>query len=505
MLGLRELRRVARILEMEFAGSRVQAWVQPDSCALALNSYGASAAGGKSSRRVLLFSCRPEFARVSRLERAPVAPPTPSKFVQYLRAHCAGARISGAFLRNDDRQLVLRLSGPDGDFELLLALLGNRSNLYLLDAVGVLVATSRPLAETRAELRLGAPWQEPNSRAPSEGEDRWEGVADADYLQAVEAEYGERERGRDREGLGRGIERAVHRELRRLDRKLEKLEDELAAAGRADEFRRKGDLLKSSLSKVRAGDRSVTARDWESGEELVIELDPALSPAANMEAYFRRYRKAVRRLSKAGAHIEAVRSSRAEFGAIGERLEALRPAGEEAFAELERIASEPEVARLLRDRQPGARAAAPSPPRRAERWKGVPARLIPRCYRSSDGLEVWVGRSDEGNDHLSTRLARGKDLFFHLDGSPGSHVVLRTEGREDPPSESLLEACELAVRFSKQKNATRADVHVVPIRNVRKPKGAKPGLVLVTGGRTIHLRRDPRRLERILAARIENP
>ena len=82
-------------------------------------------------------------------------------------------------------------------------------------------------------------------------------------------------------------------------------------------------------------------------------------------------------------------------------------------------------------------------------------------------------------------------------------MVLRTEGRSDPPQESLLEASELAVHFSRAKRASRADVHVVPIKNVKKPRGAKPGLVYVHRGRTVQLRRDPARLERILAARIE--
>ena len=92
-----------------------------------------------------------------------------------------------------------------------------------------------------------------------------------------------------------------------------------------------------------------------------------------------------------------------------------------------------------------------------------------------------------------------------MEGAPGSHVILRTEGREDPPSEALLDACELAVHFSKHRNATRADVHIVPIKNVRKPKGAKPGLVMVHGGRRLHLRRTPARLERLLAARVPEP
>ncbi|MBW2399249.1 MAG: DUF814 domain-containing protein, partial [Deltaproteobacteria bacterium] len=98
----------------------------------------------------------------------------------------------------------------------------------------------------------------------------------------------------------------------------------------------------------------------------------------------------------------------------------------------------------------------------------------------------------------------GNDLFFHLDGAPGSHVILRTGGKKDPPSDAVLDACELAVHFSKAKNATRADVHVVPIKNVKKPKGAKAGLVMVHGGKTVHLRRMQTRLDRILAARAED-
>ncbi len=114
-----------------------------------------------------------------------------------------------------------------------------------------------------------------------------------------------------------------------------------------------------------------------------------------------------------------------------------------------------------------------------------------------------MGRSDEGNDLLSTRLARGKDLFFHLDAAPGSHVILRTEGRDDPPSESLLDAAELAVHFSKARKAPQADVHIAPARMVRKPKGAKPGLVSVAGGRNLHLRRNEARLQRVLESRID--
>ena len=196
----------------------------------------------------------------------------------------------------------------------------------------------------------------------------------------------------------------------------------------------------------------------------------------------------------------------AKRGAGSTRLEQeLRDAAASEEA-LRAFSEQPAVSELLRRHaraEPGGR------PRQRERREvklgghTVPRRLLPRRYRTAGDLEIWVGRSSAANDLLTTRLARGKDLFFHLDGAPGSHVILRTEGRPDPPSEAVLDACELAVHFSKFKNASRADVHVVPIKNVRKPKGAKPGLVTVHGGRTVHLRRTPKRLERILAASIE--
>ena len=191
--------------------------------------------------------------------------------------------------------------------------------------------------------------------------------------------------------------------------------------------------------------------------------------------------------------------------ALGSELAAIDALPEDAAAAaLETFAARDDVRPFVAKR-------APVLPRRRERpdaerelaGRRFPARLAPRRYRTDGGLEIWVGRSDAGNDFLTTKLARGRDLFFHLDGAPGSHVILRCEGRTDPPSEALLDACELAVHFSNQRDATRADVHVVPIANVRKPRGAKPGLVMVHGGKTVHLRRTPARLARVLGDRVD--
>ena len=254
------------------------------------------------------------------------------------------------------------------------------------------------------------------------------------------------------------------------------------------------------------GATEVTLRDYERDEDVVVPLDPKLSAKANMEAIFKRYHKLLRRLTKAGGQVDDAKAWCDTLAGLEEKCAELseREADEAVLAELEEIASRREIAKLLDRPVPGRKDEAPPKSKLPPLLRDLPRKLLPRRYVSRDGLEIWVGRSDEANDHLSTRLARGKDLFFHLDGAPGSHVVLRTEGRSDPPPESVLDACELAVHFSKQKKAGRADVHVVPIKNVKKPKGAKKGLVYVTGGKSVHLRREEERLARLLASRIDD-
>jgi predicted ribosome quality control (RQC) complex YloA/Tae2 family protein len=503
MLSLTELRRAVTLLDAQISGHRIQAILQPDATSVVLTSYG----GGEAGRRHFRFSCRLGCARVSRLESPPPSMPRPPAFAQYLRSHISGARTGGVRLIGDDRQLALRLRTDEGDFDLLLAIFGARSNVYILAADGSIAASLRPLSETRPELKIGGPWRSPEPRHVGGDEDRFEASSDDQFLFAIEALYAEVEKSGEVDELRRRIERALQKTAKSLDRKLAKLEESLEEARGASQLERDGELLKSVLSKVKRGDSEIVATDFETGESVSIALDPKLTPAENLERLFKRYRKAIRTLAKTGSRHADLQASRAELQEGIDRFRSLIEHSDASEEALGAFAEEPAIRKLLdktAPRSPAQRAAPSAPTERKLGKHSVPNRLMPRRYRTAGELEIWVGRSAAGNDHLSVRLARGRDLFFHLDGAPGSHVILRTEGRSDPPSEAVLDACELAVHFSKFKNASRADVHAVPIANVRKPKGAKPGLVTVHGGKTIHLRRMETRLNRILAARIED-
>ena len=160
--------------------------------------------------------------------------------------------------------------------------------------------------------------------------------------------------------------------------------------------------------------------------------------------------------------------------------------GEEAPDELEREALE---GGLLEERQEA-----------DERKRTAPPTRLPyKTFTACRGSEVRVGRAARDNDHLTFRHANGNDLWLHTADAPGSHVVLRLPGKEDPDAEEVLDAATLAVHFSPLSEASRADVHVARVKEVKKPRGAKPGLVTLSGGKTLHVRMQPERLERLLS------
>jgi predicted ribosome quality control (RQC) complex YloA/Tae2 family protein len=502
MMSLAELRRAVAILEREVVGHRVDRVAAPEARRVVLSLHSP----GRGEAHVLACA-EPTSARLSLVPEWPPGARRAPAFAQVLRARLVGARLVAASLLGGDRQALLRFEGGEGRHALLLSFLGPRTNLYLLDAEERIVAALRSLDETRRDLALGEPWRGPASATPPAGEDRFTSLPDRDFFAALEAAERERESRSDEEALRQRLERGLRRAAASLAKKRELLAADAAAGAEAETLRSQGELLKSVIARVRPGDREARARDFASGEEVVIPLDPALAPRANLDGLFRRARKAEKRAARALREQGELEVRSEALAALQNDFEAIR--GDDAGAQLHAFAERPDVERILvrfarEAPASGASEAASAEPEKRRVWRvgkqDLAGKLVPRVYRSHDGLEIWVGRSDEGNDLLSTRLARGNDLFFHLDASPGSHVVLRTGGRNDPPSESLLDACELAVHFSKARNATNAEVLVAPIKNVSKPRGAKPGLVYVRGGRAVRLRRDPKRLERLLAS-----
>lgn len=284
------------------------------------------------------------------------------------------------------------------------------------------------------------------------------------------------------------LARKVSDEIARVRRKLKAQEEELAAAESAETYRLQAELLTANLWQVTKGMAEVRVVNYydPEGREVVIPLDPALSPSENAQAYYRRYQKARAGLS---AIQEQLARSRAELAYLEQVEVALEQA--ESLPDLEEIRRELAAEGYLREEasrrgaEPGRRPAAGGGKEQALRR--------PITLRSSDGLEIWIGRNNRQNDYLTLKLANPHDLWFHTKEIPGSHVILRVPPGKEVPERSILEAAVLAAYHSKARQSSNVPVDYTARKYVRKPAGARPGMVIYENHKTLWVTPDPER------------
>lgn len=256
---------------------------------------------------------------------------------------------------------------------------------------------------------------------------------------------------------------------RRAERALEAVSRDLAEARRAPEIRRQAEALAAYATQVPRRVASVTLADPSDPErKLFIELNPALAPHENAARYFKRAAKLERALDTIPARRRVLEEGRrAAFALLAALEDGHRPAGAVAPAVQTGTLTPARPARSTLGPRPAGK-------------EDVPAKLLPRRYRTREGWEVWVGKTNEGNDYLTHRLARPEDYWLHVQGSPGSHVVLRRgKGADEPSRDTLREVAAWAAFFSRQRTSGTVPVIYVRKKYVRKPRGAKPGLAEV--------------------------
>jgi predicted ribosome quality control (RQC) complex YloA/Tae2 family protein len=441
---------------------------------------------GPRGEVTLLLSAEPDLTRLHAATWRPPSPVEPLPLQAVLRREIMGARLAGITRPGDDRVVALRLARAGDPVTLLAELTGRNGNLFLLDAAGTIRAMGGRNLSTRRALGPGAPWIAPEVHGPDPAPGRIAPVEGAPFplSAAVEALYRRLEEERALAAARRRLREPLRAAAARSRRALERLADEAARVPAAEEDRRAADLLKQNLHAVRRGARELVVTEWtaEGPREATLALDPALPPRANMERLYRRYRRIVESASRVAAREAEVRE---RLGATEALLAELESAPASALPRLEkearRLGAAPRVQRTARRRDDE-----PSPPY--------------RTYRSAAGLPILVGRGAAENDQLTVRVAKGNDLWLHVRGRSGAHVVLRLPRGGSPDQESLLDAAHLAAWFSDARGEPAPEVVYTRAKHVRKVKGSAPGAVTYSQERGLSLRVEPTRVERLLQA-----
>ena len=279
--------------------------------------------------------------------------------------------------------------------------------------------------------------------------------------------YEKREQAERVKQKGRDLLKTATTARDRVRRKLAAQEKELAACLDRDHLRICGELITANLYRMERGQSRLTAQNYydENCADVDIPLDVRLSPQENAARYFKQYAKT----KTAEKYLTAqLQRGREELQYLESVLQELAQAeSEQDFNDIRTELTDGGYLRGRGKKQPGFQRASK-----------------PREFRSSAGLRILVGRNNRQNDRLTTKDADKRDIWLHTQKIHGSHVILCTGGAE-PDEQSLMEAASLAAYFSQAQGSTKVPVDYTPVKFVKKPAGAKPGMVVYTTYQTM--------------------
>jgi len=416
--------------------------------------------------------------------------------VDSLRRALDGAVFVEAAERPGDRACRVRFATSSGDpVDIHAELHGARGLWALCDADGTIRALSRLPGGRGARLRPGARYEPPPTPPASTPGATGNASQERDpeaVLAGLDEAFRTADRAREEAADREELSKVLDREEKRRHHRLEGLRRQARQARDPASLRRDADMILAYCHGPLAAQPTIEVPDPERPEHTItIQRDTSLLPHVEAERLYRDARRredgravAAERLAEAERAVEALRPVRATFeqGDLGQ-----------ARAQLE-------LAGVLEPRRPKAPDAATQKLRKLTGGENF------RRFRTVEGLDVLVGRDDRQNDRLTTRIARGDDMWMHVGrGYAGSHVLIRVPKGRSASLESLLDGATLAVHFSKVRGAATEEVLYTAARNVRKAKGLPPGKVLATRTRSIRVRLEPDRLQRLLDSDPAHP
>ncbi|NLK97503.1 MAG: fibronectin/fibrinogen-binding protein [Epulopiscium sp.] len=275
------------------------------------------------------------------------------------------------------------------------------------------------------------------------------------------------------------IHRIIQNNLERCYKKKDLQIQKLKEVSDREYLRVYGELITANIYAISKGMNSFESINFYEEEQptVIIPLDPTLTPSENAQHYFKQYNKAKRTHL---ALIEQLKQTEEEIQYLESLLTATESSTDES--DINDIRYELKEQGYIKMRH-------------SKKSKSQ-IKSKPLHYRSSDGFDIYVGKNNRQNDELTLRFALPTDLWFHTKDIPGSHVIIKTQNKEVPQS-TIMEAANLAAFYSKAKTSSNVPVDYTQKRYVRKPNGAKPGMVIYDHQNTIYITPDELKIKNL--------
>ena len=257
------------------------------------------------------------------------------------------------------------------------------------------------------------------------------------------------------------LRRIVTTALDRCRKKYALQERQLKDTEKKDKYRIYGEMINTYGYSLETGAKVLDCINYYTNEEIHVPLDPQLTPHENSVKYFERYNKLKRTFDALSVQIQETKDEL-------EHLDSISTALDIAVVEDDLVQLKEELIQYgyIKRHYSGKKGN-----------KKVKINSKPFHYISSDGFHMYVGKNNFQNEELTFKIASGNDWWFHAKGIPGSHVIVKTEGK-DLPDRTFEEAGRLAAYYSKGRNAEKVEIDYVQKKQVKKTPGGKPGFVI---------------------------
>ncbi|VAX23026.1 hypothetical protein MNBD_NITROSPINAE01-1813 [hydrothermal vent metagenome] len=418
--------------------------------------------GGK--KLWLAISISPSNSRMHLLTDAPDRKTEPSHFTKMFKKAASRSPLRKILQVNADRIVRLDFIGS----ALIAELMGPKGNLYLLGEEDRIVAVALARKSHNRPGEIYTPPSKPPANAGAvkiEAEQK-PGLS---FNMELAERYGEIVR---LDILNRAKQKALAPlkvQLKKTAKRKKGLDKEKRELEKHSNDRHLGDILQANFTALKKGLSSITAIDFYDAEakEINITLNPALSPAENVKRYYKWSKKHEKGIPR-----------------IENELKNLIDNEKTIAEKVKKIESTDKIEDIEQSQQA-------KPNQQKTGKKGKTAYSGPRRFITSDGYTALVGRSDRENDEITFKKSNGRDLWLHARDYPGSHVVVKLpKGLKQIPKTTLAEAAMLALNYSKAAKAGKGEVTYCYVKEIRKPKGAPAGKVLVTGAKSVMARID---------------
>ncbi|MDU5110923.1 MAG: NFACT RNA binding domain-containing protein [Clostridium sp.] len=264
------------------------------------------------------------------------------------------------------------------------------------------------------------------------------------------------------------MQRLITTNIERCNNKEKKLNDILKECAKKDSYKIKGDLLTSYIYMIKRGEKNIEVLNFyneENEEYIKIDLDENKSPSENVQYYYKKYNKLKKSEESA---IDQLEKNNGELEYLTSVLTNIINC--ENYDEIDEIKKELVETGYLRFKGNN---------KNKKSKASKPIHL-----KSSDGIDIYVGKNNIQNDNLTLKFANKNHYWLHTKNIPGSHVILCSD---NPSDIALEEAASLAAYYSKAKNSSKVPVDYTKVKNIKKPNGAKPGMVIYHTNNTIYV------------------